>query len=76
MARAGRRDEAHEVWKGVIAHAGDLGLLSEEIDPASGELRGNMPQALSHLALVMAAHQLAAGQHDEETHDEQGSRVG
>jgi GH15 family glucan-1,4-alpha-glucosidase len=59
MARAGRADEAREVWKGVTGHANDLGLLSEEIDPASDELRGNLPQALSHLALVTAAHQLA-----------------
>lgn len=43
----------------MTAHAGGLGLLSEELDPASGELRGNLPQALSHLSLLMAAHQLA-----------------
>lgn len=64
LALAGRRDTAREIWKGVIAHANDLGLLSEEIDPASGELPGNMPQALSHLALLMAAHQLASGPAD------------
>jgi GH15 family glucan-1,4-alpha-glucosidase len=67
MARAGRTDQAREVWKGVIARASDLGLLSEEIDPASGELRGNVPQALSHLALVTAAYQL--GQHDPDNSD-------
>ncbi len=60
LVRAGRRGEAREVWKGATAHASDLGLLSEEADPASGELRGNMPQALSHLALLMAAEQLSA----------------
>lgn len=59
LARAGREAEARQLWKGVTAHASDLGLLSEELDPASGELLGNMPQALSHLALLQAAHQLA-----------------
>jgi GH15 family glucan-1,4-alpha-glucosidase len=59
LARAGRQDEARQVWKGITARANDLGLLSEEFDPASGELRGNLPQALSHLALVSAACQLA-----------------
>jgi GH15 family glucan-1,4-alpha-glucosidase len=64
MARAGRTGDAREIWQGVIAHASDLGLLSEEIDPASGELLGNVPQALSHLALVTAAYQL--GQQDRD----------
>jgi GH15 family glucan-1,4-alpha-glucosidase len=59
LVRAGRPDEARTVWDGVVPHVSDLGLLSEEIDPASGELLGNMPQALSHLALLMAARQLA-----------------
>ena len=63
--RAGRRDEARKIWAGTIAHASDLGLQSEEIDPASGELLGNMPQALSHLALLMAARQLG----DEDSED-------
>jgi GH15 family glucan-1,4-alpha-glucosidase len=65
LVRAGRKGEAREIWKGLIGHASDLGLLSEEIDPASGELLGNMPQALSHLALLMAAHQLGRDGRDE-----------
>ncbi len=33
----------------------DLGLLSEEYDPASGRLLGNFPQAFSHVGLINTA---------------------
>ena len=62
LARAGRVKQAREVWEGVTEFAGDAGLLSEEIDPVSGEQRGNVPQALSHLALLTAAWQISDGQ--------------
>lgn len=55
LALSGHVDEAREVF---VAHAdasNHLGLLSEEIDPSSGVLLGNFPQAFSHLGLINAA---------------------
>ena len=64
FALLGRRERAVELFERVTAYANDLGLLAEEADPASGELRGNFPQAFSHVGLVNAAwaiHQATDG---------------
>lgn len=59
LARGGDIEQAREVFNVTTAKANDLGLFSEEIDPRSGELLGNFPQGLTHLAHISACTALA-----------------
>jgi GH15 family glucan-1,4-alpha-glucosidase len=54
----GRRDDARKLFERLLTLCNDLGLLSEEYDPAGKRLLGNFPQAFSHIALVNTAHNL------------------
>jgi len=54
-ARTRRRDDASSLMTQLAGFANDLGLLSEEYDPATARLAGNFPQAFSHLGLIRAA---------------------
>ena len=59
LAALGRRQEAEAAFEVLAGCGSDLGLLPEEIDPETGRLLGNYPQAFSHLGLIRAALALA-----------------
>jgi len=55
LARAGQPARARTVFERAAAFVNDVGLLAEEVDPLTGELLGNFPQAFSHIGLINAA---------------------
>jgi GH15 family glucan-1,4-alpha-glucosidase len=60
LARQGQLDDARAAFDRALATSNDLGLFAEEYDTDSGEMRGNFPQALSHLSHISAAVALTA----------------
>jgi len=54
-----RDDEARELFEKLLSIRNDLGLLSEEYDPAEKRLLGNFPQAFTHVGLVNSAYNLS-----------------
>ena len=62
LALLGRTAEARAVFDRLLGLRNDVGLLSEEYDPAAGRLVGNFPQAFSHLSLVNTGRLLARGE--------------
>ncbi|MDI6910906.1 glycoside hydrolase family 15 protein [Nocardioides sp.] len=59
----GRTDEAEELFTRLLALRNDVGMLSEECDPRSGEHLGNTPQAFSLVGLVNTARHLGGTTH-------------
>ena len=55
----GRYEDAQRVFERLLARCNDVGLLAEEVDPASGRMLGNFPQAYSHVGLINCALNLS-----------------
>ncbi|HXS37898.1 MAG TPA: glycoside hydrolase family 15 protein [Flavipsychrobacter sp.] len=57
LAKAGRTEEAREIFEKMLGYANHLGLFAEEIG-SKGQHLGNFPQAFTHLGLISAAIEL------------------
>ena len=60
LGALGRRDEARALFEKVLAHRNPHGLLSEDIDPKTGELWGNFVQTYSMVGIIDSAIRLSA----------------
>ena len=61
LAAIGRVAEAREMFEKLLARRNHVGLLSEDIDPATGELWGNFPQTYSLVGIIISAMRLSRG---------------
>jgi GH15 family glucan-1,4-alpha-glucosidase len=59
LARIGRRDQAREKFEKLLGARNHLGLMSEDIDPSSGEAWGNFPQTYSMVGIINGAMRLS-----------------
>jgi GH15 family glucan-1,4-alpha-glucosidase len=59
LAATGQRERGRAVFEQMLARRNQVGLLSEDIDPRSGELWGNFPQTYSMVGIVNAAIRLS-----------------
>ncbi|MGN6751405.1 MAG: glycoside hydrolase family 15 protein [Intrasporangium sp.] len=74
LAMQGRLDEAEKLYDSLCARASPLGLLSEQIDPTTGDLIGNFPQAFSHIGVIASGVTLARARADGSRHTAAGER--
>ena len=61
LAAQGELDRAAAIFDQATAYANDVGLLTEQTEPHSGQLLGNFPSAASHAGLICAAATLHRG---------------
>lgn len=59
LVAVGRRAEAEDMFRRILARRNHLGLLSEDIDGTDGRLWGNFPQTFSMVGMVLSAMRLS-----------------
>jgi len=59
LAAVGRVDEARNIFEKLLLRRNSAGLLSEDIDPVSGEQWGNFPQTYSMVGIITCAIRLS-----------------
>jgi GH15 family glucan-1,4-alpha-glucosidase len=64
LAATGRRDEARAMFEELLSRRNHAGLLSEDVDPATGELWGNFPQTYSMVGIIVSAMRLSKSWED------------
>jgi GH15 family glucan-1,4-alpha-glucosidase len=59
LASIGRTIEARTLFEKILGYRNRFGLFSEDVDPKTGELWGNFPQAYSMVGLINSAMNLS-----------------
>jgi GH15 family glucan-1,4-alpha-glucosidase len=59
LVRVGAIEEARGLFDGLMSARNPLGMLSEDIDPVTGELWGNFPQTYSMVGIINGATRLS-----------------
>ncbi len=59
LAATGRKEKARELFENMLSKRNALGLLSEDLAPATGEHWGNYPQTYSLVGIVQSAMRLS-----------------
>ncbi len=54
LALAGKLEESENLLDDLLKYSNHVGLFSEEIDPKTGRMLGNFPQAFTHMGLISA----------------------
>jgi GH15 family glucan-1,4-alpha-glucosidase len=71
LCHLGKIDEAQRRFEQLLTYASPLGLYAEEVDPATGALLGNYPQAFTHIGLINSAVTLQRAQEGNLTDDDE-----